>query len=149
MLPSRVIDYRPAMLDELVASGEVVWSGHGALGSSDGWIALHPADLAPLTVGEPGALDATAVHEEILDRLAAGGAYQFRQLYVRAPRRPQPPRPPTRTSNAPCGTWCGRVASATTPSHRSGPCSPADRPDRAAPRHTASAPDHLVCAPTA
>ncbi|GAA1895186.1 ATP-dependent helicase [Williamsia serinedens] len=84
VLPSRVVDYRPAMLDELVASGEVVWSGHGALGSSDGWIALHPADLAPLTVGEPGALDATAVHEEILDRLAAGGAYQFRQLL--APR---------------------------------------------------------------
>ncbi|GAA2068879.1 ATP-dependent helicase [Williamsia deligens] len=87
VLPSRVVDYRPAMLDELVASGEVVWSGHGALGASDGWIALHPADLAPLTVGEPGALDATAVHEGILDRLAAGGAYQFRQLTA-APQEP-------------------------------------------------------------
>jgi len=50
ILPSRVADYKPAMLDELVAAGEVVWQGHGALAAADGWISLHPADLAPLTL---------------------------------------------------------------------------------------------------
>jgi len=31
VLPARVTDYQPAMLDELTAAGEVVWAGHGAL----------------------------------------------------------------------------------------------------------------------
>ena len=41
------------MLDELTATGEVIWSGHGALPGRDGWIALHPADAAPLTLLPP------------------------------------------------------------------------------------------------
>ncbi|HKT58281.1 MAG TPA: ATP-dependent helicase [Microbacterium sp.] len=81
ILPSRVKDYQPAMLDELTASGEVVWSGHGALPGRDGWIALQPADAAPLTVPAPedeltpGSLEATIVHH-----LAGGGAYFASQL---------------------------------------------------------------------
>ncbi|HWT33406.1 MAG TPA: ATP-dependent helicase [Microbacterium sp.] len=81
ILPSRVKDYNPAMLDELTASGEVVWSGHGALPGRDGWIALQPADAAPLTVPPPedelipGSLEATMVHH-----LAGGGAYFANQL---------------------------------------------------------------------
>ena len=47
VLPARVSDYSPAMLDELTATGEVIWSGHGSLPGRDGWIALHPADTAP------------------------------------------------------------------------------------------------------
>ncbi|RDB45917.1 ATP-dependent helicase, partial [Tsukamurella tyrosinosolvens] len=47
VLPQRVADYSPAMLDELTGTGEVVWTGHGAIGAQDGWIAFHPADLAP------------------------------------------------------------------------------------------------------
>ena len=31
VLPSRVVDYSPAMLDELTAAGEVVWAGSGSL----------------------------------------------------------------------------------------------------------------------
>ena len=38
----RVRDYQPAMLDELLASGEVMWSGAGAIGGGDGWVAFHP-----------------------------------------------------------------------------------------------------------
>ena len=34
----RVRDYQPAMLDELLASGEVTWSGAGQIGGGDGWI---------------------------------------------------------------------------------------------------------------
>ena len=46
----RVRDYQPAMLDELLASGEVTWSGAGQIGGGDGWIAFHPAESAPLTL---------------------------------------------------------------------------------------------------
>ena len=45
VLPARVADYSPAMLDELLGAGEVVWTGAGTLPGSDGWVQLHPADL--------------------------------------------------------------------------------------------------------
>ncbi len=53
VLPSRVADYTPGMLDELTATGEVLWSGHGSLPGRDGWIALHPADTASLALIPP------------------------------------------------------------------------------------------------
>ncbi|HEX7744185.1 MAG TPA: DEAD/DEAH box helicase, partial [Micromonosporaceae bacterium] len=48
VLPGRVADYSPAYLDELCASGEVLWAGSGAIGSTDGWLTLAYADAAPL-----------------------------------------------------------------------------------------------------
>ncbi|WP_459643131.1 ATP-dependent helicase [Kineococcus sp. NUM-3379] len=86
VLPSRVDGYTPALLDELTAAGEVVWAGHGSLPGDDGWISLHPADLAPLTLPVPGedtAADGEShrdVHRAVLDALAGGGAYFFRSL---------------------------------------------------------------------
>ncbi|MDQ1288219.1 MAG: ATP-dependent helicase Lhr and Lhr-like helicase [Actinomycetota bacterium] len=81
ILPSRVPGYSPAVLDELTASGDVVWSGHGALPGNDGWVALHPADLAPVTLGDPGpGFEATPAHQALLDVLSGGGAYFFRAL---------------------------------------------------------------------
>ena len=50
VLPARVRDYSPALLDELTAAGEVVWAGHGSLPGDDGWVSLHPADTAPTTL---------------------------------------------------------------------------------------------------
>ena len=41
VLPARVREFRPAMLDDLVSMGEVVWIGRGALGQSDGRVALY------------------------------------------------------------------------------------------------------------
>src|SRR5690606_4946190 len=52
ILPSRVRDYSPALLDELTSSGEVIWAGHGTLPGRDGWVSMHPADLAPFTLPE-------------------------------------------------------------------------------------------------
>ena len=78
----RVRDYQPGMLDELLATGEVLWSGAGALSSADGWIAFHPADTAPLSLAPPGELDLADTHRAILDALSGGGAYFFRQLTV-------------------------------------------------------------------
>ncbi|MEV7693835.1 ATP-dependent helicase [Microbacterium sp. NPDC089189] len=84
ILPSRVRDYSPAMLDELTATGEVLWSGHGSLPGRDGWIALHPADTAALTLAPvDDEIAADSLDARILDVLAAGGAYfagQVREL---------------------------------------------------------------------
>ena len=80
VLAPRVRDYSPAMLDELLATGEVTWSGAGSISGSDGWITLHPADSASLTLTAPAEIDFTDTHRAILETLAGGGAYFFRQL---------------------------------------------------------------------
>jgi ATP-dependent Lhr-like helicase len=76
----RVRDYQPAMLDELLASGEVTWSGAGQIGGGDGWIAFHPAESAPLTLAPPTEIEFTDTHRAIMETLGGGGAYFFRQL---------------------------------------------------------------------
>ncbi len=80
VLSPRVRDYQPAMLDELLAAGEVTWSGAGSISGSDGWIAFHPADTAPLTLAAPAEIELTDTHRAILDALGSGGAFFFRQL---------------------------------------------------------------------
>jgi ATP-dependent Lhr-like helicase len=76
----RVRDYQPAMLDELLASGEVTWSGAGQIGGGDGWIAFHAAESAPLTLAAPTEIEFTDTHRAIMETLGGGGAYFFRQL---------------------------------------------------------------------
>jgi len=80
----RVRDYQPAMLDELLAAGEVTWSGVGQIGGgpsgSDGWIAFHPAESAPMTLAAPTEIEFTDIHRAIMATLGGGGAYFFRQL---------------------------------------------------------------------
>ncbi len=80
VLAPRVRDYSPAMLDELLATGEITWSGAGSISGSDGWIALHAADSAPLTLSPAAEIEFTDTHRGILDALSGGGAYFFRQL---------------------------------------------------------------------
>ena len=80
ILPGRVRDYSPAMLDELTTTGEVLWAGRGELTGGDGWLSMHLADNAPLTLAEPSLTDASELHDRILLALTGGGAYFFRQL---------------------------------------------------------------------
>lgn len=81
VLPARVADYSPAQLDELCASGEVVWAGSGAISGGDGWVVLAYADTAPLLLPPPdGALTRTPLHEAVLDALGDGQALFFRSL---------------------------------------------------------------------
>ena len=94
IFPARVRDYSPAMLDELMSTGEVIWSGHSSLTAKDGWIALHTADQAALTLPPPDDIDFTETQIQLLMALGAtvipetpaqvvpsvGGAYFFRQL---------------------------------------------------------------------
>ncbi len=80
----RVRDYQPAMLDELLASGEVIWSGLGAISGGpapgDGWVSFHPAETAPLTLAAPADLELTDIHRAVLEKLESGGGFFFRQL---------------------------------------------------------------------
>ncbi|GAB3173076.1 ATP-dependent helicase [Micromonospora palomenae] len=81
VLPARVADYSPAQLDELCATGEVLWAGAGAISGGDGWVTLAYADTAPLLLPPPDeALTLTPLHEAVLDALAEGQALFFRSL---------------------------------------------------------------------
>ncbi|MDR7373240.1 ATP-dependent Lhr-like helicase [Kocuria rhizophila] len=86
VLAQRVVDYRPAMLDELMATGEVVFSGAGSLGGEDGWVAFHLAESAELSLPPVAQLDAaadaldSALERELLTVLQGGGAYFAWQL---------------------------------------------------------------------
>ncbi|MFL6151294.1 MAG: DEAD/DEAH box helicase, partial [Ornithinibacter sp.] len=81
VLPTRVADYSPALLDELMATGEVLWCGHGSLPGDDGWVSLHLADSAHVTLPGPDP-DKVPSPEglAVLDALAGGGAHFFRTL---------------------------------------------------------------------
>jgi len=91
ILPARVRDYVPGMLDELMTAGEVLWQGHGSLPGDDGWISLHLGDTAHLTLA-PGAVTTESTTPEsdpeqdqghaqrVLSVLGHGGAYFFRAL---------------------------------------------------------------------
>ncbi|MFC8798240.1 DEAD/DEAH box helicase [Promicromonospora sp. NPDC057138] len=83
VLPARVVDYSPALLDELTVAGEVLWSGHSRLpgsGGGDGLVSLHLADGAPLTlpalepVEEESPLDSDQ-HRAVLDLLTGSGGF--------------------------------------------------------------------------
>ncbi|MEU3455440.1 ATP-dependent helicase [Micromonospora sp. NPDC006766] len=81
VLPARVADYTPAQLDELCASGEVLWAGSGAISGGDGWVTLAYADVAPLLLPPPDeALTRTPLHDAVLEALADGQALFFRTL---------------------------------------------------------------------
>ncbi|HXN54732.1 MAG TPA: hypothetical protein VN874_00580, partial [Myxococcales bacterium] len=84
VLPARVQPFRPADLDLLFSSGELVWRGVEPLGSRDGRIAIYLADhyrlLAPPPVPAQGALAA-----RVREHLAARGASFFADLSASLP----------------------------------------------------------------
>ena len=81
VLPARVADYRPALLDELTVAGEVLWSGAGSLPGSDGWVCLTLPDSAALLLPLATAPEESPpVHQAVLDALAGGAALFFRDL---------------------------------------------------------------------
>ncbi|RJN31948.1 ATP-dependent helicase [Nesterenkonia natronophila] len=75
ILPARVSDYSSTMLDSLLASGEFLTSGHGALSGHDGWLAFYPAEEAALIGAgrEVPALEGLAA--EVFQVLERGGAW--------------------------------------------------------------------------
>jgi ATP-dependent helicase Lhr and Lhr-like helicase len=86
VLPRRVGAYSPAWMDQLCASGELVWIGAGALGRNSGRVALYFRDDLAI-VGPPtrpplkGAPPDTDAHALVRDRLARGACF-FTDLLV-------------------------------------------------------------------
>ena len=95
IFPARVRDYGPALMDDLLASGQVVWvgsdQGEGPLGAMTFYLAEDLDDELPAqSVGPPSvtdvagksskAGDACDLEETMLDVLADGGAYRFDRL---------------------------------------------------------------------
>jgi ATP-dependent helicase Lhr and Lhr-like helicase len=80
VLAARLPGYHPGLLDQLCASGEVVWAGAGALGSDDGWVGLYLAEGAPLLLPEPLPVELSPLATQVREALAARGAMFFRQL---------------------------------------------------------------------
>jgi ATP-dependent Lhr-like helicase len=77
ILPARVPDYHPSMLDQLGATGELLWIGCGRLGASDGRVALYDRDrlaLAPGASGDAEAAELPAEQRAIVSALSARGA---------------------------------------------------------------------------
>ena len=77
VLPRRVGAYSPAWLDQLCASGELVWVGAGALGRNSGRVALLFREDArwlgpPPFKGEP---PSEPLHDAIRERLEQGAAF--------------------------------------------------------------------------
>ena len=81
ILPARVRDFDPRMLDERGALGKLVWVGCGALGERDGRVALYRRERAGLLVD---VLDAPAelgaLHRAMLEHLERRGASFFAEL---------------------------------------------------------------------
>lgn len=79
VLPSRLSNYDRRDLDELLATGEVIWRGMGALGPKDGRIALYLADHYALLAPEPTAAEGELA-ASLRALLAERGAVFFRDL---------------------------------------------------------------------
>jgi ATP-dependent helicase Lhr and Lhr-like helicase len=77
VLPRRVGAYSPAWMDQLCASGELVWVGAGALGRNSGRVALLFRDDARW-LGQPplkGERPSAPQHDMIRERLTQGAAF--------------------------------------------------------------------------
>ncbi|MGD0445659.1 MAG: DEAD/DEAH box helicase [Edaphobacter sp.] len=95
ILPARLMSYKPADLDTLIAAGEVVWVGLEPLGERDGRIGLYLAEklpaLWPVVAGarqqSAGDLrpspDTTADEreEKVIEHLKSHGASFFQEMH--------------------------------------------------------------------
>ncbi len=87
VLPARVLGYKAADLDTLVAAGEVVWVGLEAIGEKDGRVALYLAEkvgaLWPVGRSVAGVEGSPTAEREsrIVEYLKGNGASFFQQLH--------------------------------------------------------------------
>ena len=77
VLPRRLGAYSPTWIDQLCASGELVWIGAGALGRGSGRVGLYFRDDVALIEpsGRTSPAPASAAHDAVRDRLAAGACF--------------------------------------------------------------------------
>ena len=79
----RMTGYKPADLDQLCTSGEVVWVGAGAIGATDGRVRLVFRDQASLLVPAAEPCEG-AVHDALRNRLRDRGASFWPDLVAAA-----------------------------------------------------------------
>ena len=75
ILPARVADYQPSMLDELLATGQFVMAG-----AADQSVAFHHVDTVDLTLPIRTTDDRTAVHDDIVSALTDTGGWFYAAL---------------------------------------------------------------------
>lgn len=112
VLPVRVRDYVPALLDELLATGTVLWVGHGRLGEDDGLVSLHLQEIAAETLPPLADAPLSPLQAVLLQVLAEGGAGFVRQLAQQVQARwTDGPMPPVEDLHAALWAlvWDGRV----------------------------------------
>lgn len=81
ILRARIADYQPAMLDELLARGEVIWCGHKALGQNDGLISLHLTEFAAETLPVIDTTQPlTSIQQAVIDALSRGGSWFVHEI---------------------------------------------------------------------
>jgi ATP-dependent Lhr-like helicase len=87
VLASRVPGYRPADLDGLCTSGDLVWLGAGAIGSGDGRVRLFFRNQVALMAGgvEPDERPTGALHDALRAHLGQRGASFWHDLMAAAP----------------------------------------------------------------
>ncbi|MEG9438490.1 DEAD/DEAH box helicase [Edaphobacter sp. HDX4] len=82
ILPARLLNYRSADLDTLIAAGEVAWVGIQPLGERDGRIALYLAEKLPLLWPlQQNPEPPSEREQQILDYLRSRGASFFQDLH--------------------------------------------------------------------
>jgi ATP-dependent Lhr-like helicase len=84
ILPARIVDYKSADLDTLIAAGELVWVGFEPIGERDGRVGLYLSEKLPLLWpihaadgGEP----LTEREQTVVAYLQRNGASFFQQLH--------------------------------------------------------------------
>ncbi|MBV9670625.1 MAG: DEAD/DEAH box helicase [Acidobacteriales bacterium] len=85
ILPSRVLNYRPEDLDQLMASGQVAWVGVERIGDRDGRVALYLTQSLPLLLPPASIKPAPALSEraqQIVSTLQQKGALFFPALHT-------------------------------------------------------------------
>ncbi|MBL7285435.1 ATP-dependent helicase [Corynebacterium godavarianum] len=80
ILPARVGDYSPVMLDELTAGGEILIVGAGKAGARDPWIMLLPADYAEQFTPQVEEPQLSLTQTQVMERIRSGGGYLFADL---------------------------------------------------------------------
>lgn len=84
IFPVRIRDYQPAMLDELLSSGEIIWVGHTSSNVQDGLVSLHLSEFASETLP---ALDnkvtLSPIESSLLALMQDGAGWFVKQLIPR------------------------------------------------------------------
>ena len=83
VLPARLPGYQSAWLDELTSAGDVLICGAGAAGGKDGWLSLHTAEHAPLSLPIPDPAPLDALSRRVLESFDPTGAYFVQEIAAR------------------------------------------------------------------